>query len=125
MNVLRILPNPLREWQLTKIVQPYTLVGPERIRSLYNLARRIEDERIPGDVIECGVCNGGTAAVLGHFATRSENDRILWLFDSFEGMPQTTPEDGEAAVAHIGKEVGDISRVEEVLKSVDADRKRV
>jgi hypothetical protein len=100
-------------------------VGPERIHSLYNLARRIEDEHVPGDVVECGVCNGGTAAVLGHFATRSKRDRILWLLDSFEGMPETTPEDGEAAPAHIGKEVGDLTRVEEVLNRVDVEMQRV
>jgi O-methyltransferase len=125
MNLLRILPNTLRKRQMTKIVQPYTLVGPERIRSLYNLARRIEDEHVPGDVVECGVCNGGTAAVLGHFATRSERGRILWLLDSFEGMPQTSPQDGEAALAHIGKEVGDVSRVEQVLNNVGVDMQRV
>jgi len=69
MKLLRLLPSALRRQQITKIVQPFTLVGRERIHSLYNLSRRIEYEGVPGDVVECGVCNGGTAAVLGHFAT--------------------------------------------------------
>ena len=125
MSLLRILPSPLRERKIRKMVQPYTLVSRERIHSMYNLARRIEAEHIPGDVVECGVCNGGTAAILGHFATRSRLARTLWLLDSFEGMPQTTPEDGQNAVAHIGKEVGDVSRVKEVLGHADVDMKRV
>jgi O-methyltransferase len=125
MKLLRLLPSALRRQQITKIVQPFTLVGRERIHNLYNLSRRIEYEGVPGDVVECGVCNGGTAAVLGHFATRSDRNRTLWLFDSFEGMPQTTEEDGEAAIKHIGKEVGDVHKVEDVLKRVDVDMQRV
>ena len=104
------------ERRLVKLVLPDTLVGPERVHNLYVLAKRIEKENIPGDVIECGVCNGGTAALLAHFATRSRLKRTMWLLDSFQGMPATTTEDGEAAEAHIGKEVGDIERVNGVLE---------
>ena len=124
MSILRFLPDVLRRHQIRKIVQPYTLVGADRIRNLYRLANRVEKDAIPGDVVECGVCNGGTAAILGYFATRSVLGRDLWLFDSFEGMPETTPEDGEQALAHVGKEVGDISKVKEVLGLVGADMGR-
>jgi O-methyltransferase len=115
---------------LTKQVLPYTLVSPARVHNLYCLARRIEKEQILGDVIECGVCNGGTAAVLARVATHSHMQRTVWLFDSFQGMPQTTPEDGIAidghtAEQHIGKEVGDPARVKEVLRKVGADLGRV
>jgi hypothetical protein len=117
--------NRFLERRLTKLVIPDTLVGPERVHNLYLLAKRIEEEKIPGDVIECGVCNGGTAALLARFATRSQLDRITWLLDSFQGMPVTTPEDGDAAKAHIGKEVGDIGRVKRALGRVGADMSRV
>lgn len=113
------------ERRLAKLVLPDTLVGPERVHNLYVLAKRIEKENIPGDVIECGVCNGGTAALLARFATRSHLNRTMWLLDSFRGMPVTTTEDGEAAEAHIGKEVGDIERVKRALKKVGADMSRV
>lgn len=116
--------------RLTKTVLPYTLVGPERIRNLCRLARCIESERIPGDVVECGVCNGGTAAVLARSATRSTLSRTVWLFDSFQGMPNVTEHDeagrtGETAQSHIGQEVGDIERVKEVLKLAGADMRRI
>ena len=125
MNILHLLPNLLRKKLIAQTVQPFTLVGPERIRSLYDLARRIEIEEIPGDIVECGVCNGGTAAILAHFATHSQLERTVWLFDSFVGMPQSTERDGQAALAHVGKEVGDIENVVLVLKMVDADMKHV
>ena len=116
--------------RLTKTVLPYTLVGPERIRNLHRLACYIERERIPGDVVECGVCNGGTAAVLARSATRSPLSRTIWLFDSFQGMPNVTEHDEtgggrETAQSHIGKEVGDIERVKEVLMLARADMRRV
>lgn len=128
--------RPLDLWdrfqlkRVAKIVQPFTLVGPERIQSLFRLALRIEREHVPGDVMECGVCNGGTAAILARSATHSRLNRTVWLLDSFQGMPQTTPQDGtsfdgHAPEEHIGKEVGDLSRVDEVLRLVRADMNRV
>ena len=125
MGAISQLWNQFLERRLTKLVLPYTLVGPERIHNLYVLAKRIEKEKIPGDVIECGVCNGGTAALLARIATRSRLNRTIWLLDSFQGMPETTPEDGDAAKAYIGKEVGDIAYVKQVLGSVGADMSRV
>jgi len=125
MNLIRRFQSQLLEKRITKIVLPYTLVGPERVHNLFVLAQRVEEEKIPGDVVECGVCNGGTAAILARFATRSGLNRTTWLLDSFQGMPETTCEDGDAAKAHIGKEVGDPARVNKVLRDVGANMSRV
>jgi len=130
MGLLQKLQSRQQERRLTKIIGPHTLVGPERIHNLFVLARRIEDEQIPGDVIECGICNGGTGALLAHFATHSRLNRTIWLLDSFEGMPEPTPEDGDgpggdAAKKHVGAERGDIKRVKSVLEQAGADGGRV
>jgi O-methyltransferase len=125
MNPFKRIRSGFGLGRIERLVQPYTLVGSERIRNLYALAGRIESECVPGDVIECGVCNGGTAAVLARSATRSRLDRTLWLFDSFQGMPETKSEDGEAAREHIGKEVGDPAKVDEILRMVGARIDRV
>jgi len=116
--------------RLTNLVLPYTLLSHERIENLYSLACRIERELVPGDVIECGVCNGGSAAILASSATRSRLKRTVWLLDSFRGMPDVTSEDGVAvggrtAESHVGQEVGRISRVQEVLGRVGADLNRI
>src|ERR1700730_17468081 len=116
--------------RLTKSVLPYTLVNPERIHNLYRLARRIEEESIPGDVVECGVCNGGTAAVLSRTASHSHLNRTVWLLDSFQGMPDVTDHDGvgadgHTAQSHVGQEVGDIARVKQVLERVGANMARI
>lgn len=43
--------------------------------------------RCGGEIAECGVYKGGTAKILAELA----GDRPLFLFDTFEGMPQTDP----------------------------------
>ena len=70
--------------------------------------------------------------MLATFATRSTINRTVWLFDSFQGMPNVTehdearPRTGDTAQSHIGKEVGDIEHVKEVLKlAVHADMRRI
>jgi len=97
------------------------------------LADRIEEESVQGDVLECGVCNGGTAALLARTATHSKWNRTVWLLDSFQGMPEVTIEDGEdgdgyggdSAKAHVGKEVGTQASVRKVLARVGANMERV
>lgn len=71
------------------LAAPYTLVSRDRCYQLYALLRHAL--AVPGDVWECGVFRGGTAAMLA--AILAEHDasgsRRLHLFDSFAGMPAT------------------------------------
>lgn len=55
-------------FDLAKTVQPYTMASPERVQLLISLAARVIEDKIPGDFVECGVCNGGSAAILAHYA---------------------------------------------------------
>jgi O-methyltransferase len=115
---------------LANTVRPYTMAAPERVNLLIENARRTETESVPGDMVECGVCNGGSAAILAHFAATSRFRRTTWLFDSFEGLPPTTPEDtpsvsGHPAEVEIGKCVGSIDTVKHVLGLAGADMDRV
>jgi O-methyltransferase len=89
------------------------------------LAQRIEDEEIPGDVVECGVYNGGTAAVLARVATHSRLKRTVWLFDSFQGMPRTTEVDGEEAQKYVGEVRGSSNQVRNLLQRTGSDLSRV
>ena len=125
MSAFMRMWDQLQEKRLTKLVRPYSLVNTARMHSLYVLAKRIEKERIPGDVIECGVYKGGTAAVLARVATRSKMGRTVWLFDSFQGMPTTTQEDGDVAKEWVGKLSTSLDQVKAVLKASGADLCRV
>jgi O-methyltransferase len=47
---------------------------------------------ISGDVWECGVYKGGTAAMIAAILRDLESKKKLFLFDTFEGMPETDKE---------------------------------
>ena len=104
-------------------LRQYTMCDAEAIASLQRLSRYVVLEDIQGDIVECGVCNGGTAAVIA--SNVRSTDRKLWLYDSFEGMPETQPIDGEDASRYVGKCVGSEIRVREALERVSFSPQRV
>jgi O-methyltransferase len=66
---------------------PNTLVSRERCYVLERLLRHTLT--IDGDVVECGVYKGGTAALLSCILDETNTKKQLYLFDTFEGMPET------------------------------------
>jgi glycosyltransferase involved in cell wall biosynthesis/predicted O-methyltransferase YrrM len=74
--------------QILSIIRPYTLLSEARLFSLYSLAKQICLEDIPGSFVECGTYKGGAAALLATVIQRySLRPRLLYAFDTFEGMP--------------------------------------
>lgn len=72
---------------------PFTMVDARRRIDLWRLLRSAIARGIPGDVVELGTYRGGTAAVLAAALLRASAGRSLWLFDSFQGLPETTAND--------------------------------
>jgi hypothetical protein len=48
---------------------------------------------LPGDWCEFGVAHGRTSALLAQCMLRSDQGRKLWLYDSFEGLPDPHAKD--------------------------------
>jgi hypothetical protein len=73
------------DWPLIGI----TMVGQRRLVNVEWALRFVISNKVPGDLIECGVWRGGTSlfarAVLKSFDV---TDRHVWLADSFEGLPK-------------------------------------
>jgi O-methyltransferase len=67
----------------------YTMISSRRGRALQRLARTCADERVPGDLVDCGTFNGGSTVMLSTGAP----DREVWAFDSFAGLPEAGPRD--------------------------------
>lgn len=79
---------------MAEVIRPYTMVGEERLYSLYRLAREACEKDLPGNFVECGVAAGGTSALLaGVIKKYSRRPRKIYSFDTFEGMPAATKED--------------------------------
>jgi hypothetical protein len=84
--------------KLIVTVKRHTMLSYARLSALYEIGSWLERERVGGSFVECGTWNGGSAAVLASVA-RQNLERHVWLFDSWEGMPEPTPED----VSYTGK----------------------
>jgi len=67
-------------------VMPYSLVGWRGLEATYDVVHTVLCEKTPGDLVECGVARGGSAALMG-ILVNGACDRRLWLFDSYEGLP--------------------------------------
>ena len=80
---------------------------------MQRLARDIEANNLPGAIVECGVLDGGTAALMASETAKS--GREVHLFDSWQGLPKTTEKDGEDAKVWEGECVGSPSRVKKVM----------
>jgi O-methyltransferase len=113
------LPEPYRT------VHPFTQVHRVRQQNLVELAGRIEAEKIPGCVMECGVLDGGTAALMAWATNRSNPVRPVHLFDSWEGLPPASPEDGAEAAKWGRDVVGSPRRVRQILERLGVPMERV
>ncbi|HXR33881.1 MAG TPA: TylF/MycF/NovP-related O-methyltransferase [Verrucomicrobiae bacterium] len=125
MSLLQELRTRWSEKWSDWLIRRNTMLGPARRQNLARLAQRIEDEQIPGDVVECGVYRGGSAAILARRATHSRLGRTVWLFDAFQGMPPATATDGPEADSWVGNLRSSPRRVERLLRRTGAEMTRV
>lgn len=86
-----------------------TMVAHSKLRSLWD-AIHLNLTDVPGDIVECGVWRGGASMMMLfaeshsrqqlHAAGRKKGThppRDAWLFDTFEGMPDSGERDGTRA----------------------------
>lgn len=75
------------ESSILKAVAPFTMTSIERQLALCRCLRYITENAIAGDFVECGVWKGGSAMIAGFHFKESCEDRCIWLYDNFLGMP--------------------------------------
>jgi O-methyltransferase len=69
----------------------HTMMGRKRLDHLHECLDTVVKEGIPGDFIETGVWRGGgTIFMRGFLAAHALEDRVVWVADSFEGLPVPT-----------------------------------
>ena len=82
------------------------MVTYRRLFNAYGLAKTVEQNKIEGCFVECGVWRGGCAAVMAYVAHKAGNNRKVHLFDSFKGLPEPIEKDGIEAKIYAGNKVG-------------------
>lgn len=70
------------------LVYADTMIGRKRLDNIEFCLETIVKENILGDVMECGVWKGGAAIFMkAYLDTFGSNGRVVWLADSFDGVP--------------------------------------
>lgn len=87
-------------------VQPRTMTQHPELVALVEAIRYLERDKVPGEIVECGVWRGGSMqaaalALLGLGSTQRE----LHLFDTFEGMPPPSEHDVRVADGRSAEEL--------------------
>jgi hypothetical protein len=69
------------------------MTSVESMYALWLAARYVVRAGLTGDFVECGVWRGGSSMLAGLTFKALEDDRRLWLYDTFEGMSEPTEHD--------------------------------
>lgn len=81
-------------WEIYDFCKPFTMTSIERMYSLYCSVNFVIRNKIKGDFVECGVWKGGSAMLIAKMLSKyNENDRKIFLYDTFEGMSAPTEMD--------------------------------
>ncbi len=92
----------------------YTMVGLRRLNNIQLCVEHALEKDIPGDFIEAGAWRGGaTIFMRSLLEAHGVRDRVVWVADSFEGMP---PPDSESYPADAGL---DLSAYDELAVSLE------
>jgi hypothetical protein len=94
----------------------HTMIGRKRLDHLHACLDVIQNENIPGDLIETGVWRGGaTIFMRAHLAAHGVTDRTVWVADSFVGLPPPS----------VSEDIGyDLSTRQQPILAIDEERVR-
>jgi Macrocin-O-methyltransferase (TylF) len=101
---------------ILSLVAPYTMLDEPRLRGLYEAVCSAVEANIPGDVVECGTARGGSAALMGLALDLLRAGRVLWVFDTFEGIPAATGDDPPDAMQFTGQFKGEYEQVKGLFR---------
>jgi hypothetical protein len=89
LGMANLEPDFLRIYEQCR---EYTMTSWERLHALYQAVKYVIENRIPGDLVECGVWRGGSMKLVAHvLLALGVTDRTLFLYDTFEGMTEPDP----------------------------------
>lgn len=106
--------------RIARRIEPFTMVGYDRLKGIYSGVIEITAKNITGDLVECGTAKGGSAGLMRLTAQATGQDRPLWVYDTFEGLPMPSRDnpDFELAKARTGTCRGDFEEVRGLFDSL-------
>jgi O-methyltransferase len=64
-----------------------TMIGRVRLNNVHRCVERAIQDGVPGDLIETGVWRGGVPILMRAIVKARGEDRLVWVADSFVGLP--------------------------------------
>jgi len=81
-------PNPLKEEGRIRPSIAHSMIGNMRMDNIKYCMEDVLANNVPGDFIETGVWRGGAVIFMrGILKAHNITNRIVWVADSFEGLP--------------------------------------
>jgi hypothetical protein len=75
-------------------IATFTAQTPDAATALIRAVEYVLDAGIEGDFVECGVFMGASVVLMARtLLKRNVSDRKIWLYDTFEGMPEPSEKD--------------------------------
>lgn len=75
--------------ELYEKCREYTMTSWERLYALYKAIYYVVQNKIPGDIVECGVWRGGSMRLAAMtLKLLGDTSRTLYLYDTYEGMTE-------------------------------------
>lgn len=87
---------------LYRACSAFTMTSIERMYAMYEAVAYLQTQKIPGDIVECGVWRGGSSMLAAkQLASQGDTTRHFYLYDTFTGMPKPSSAD----VNHDGEQL--------------------
>ena len=104
--------------KLYRRVRRRTMCSVARLRGLHDGVKYVVENRLHGDLVECGCAQGGSAALMALSLRQLGDRRTLWLFDTFEGLPAPTVDDPDHEIADLftGSCLGPVDEVQQFFQ---------
>jgi len=78
----------LRENGLGWPINGYSMIGTKRLNNIQFCIESVVENKVKGDFIETGVWRGGACIFAKTLFNMFNQDRTVWVADSFEGLPK-------------------------------------
>lgn len=82
----------LRDNGLGWPINGYSMIGTKRLNNIQSCIESVVENNVEGDFIETGVWRGGACIFAKTLFNMFEQDRTVWVADSFEGLPKPNVE---------------------------------
>lgn len=85
---------------IKKLIKKHRIISqqihPDELLVLLTELKKVLDTGVEGDAVEMGCYEGTSALFIQRVLAQVSPDKKLWLYDSFEGLPDKTTEDDSA-----------------------------